>query len=397
MVSTTQVNEILQRPAIAILPTLAIDPNPACAAAAAGITRDLLTLFSRWCWFPVIASGPMSNVVAQTLTTQQVGQVLGARFLVNTALRNRGDVWRLDVQVADASNGHCLCADVYDFPNCDLFDVEDRVIAEVVGQTYPHVIAATAPYSQGAHAELATWQLAHAAFDLQDRRERLANEQARLAFERVLEREPNLVLAHYGLGLIAYDQVLNQWAPQATAIELLRRSAEKCIGLARKMAEGHYLAGRLAMAQYEHGVAADKLAFAVLLNPSFAAAHSLLGQLHLMAGRLDEGLHRMQIAQRLGPKAFTAGLAVAHFARHEWQQALVAAEQAVAMSPDYPFGRALAAAAAHCMSLPERAHEHATALYRLQPTFDPTRFRTTFGTQVDAVARLVDALEQIGR
>jgi adenylate cyclase len=394
---TDRVEEVLRRPAIAVLPLIPLDRDPSALTVAAGLTRDLVGLFSRWCWFPVIAYTSSRDARALGHTSQAIGERLGARFLVDGTLRASPDLWRIEVSVVDAGSGHLVWLDTRDLPRAAFFDAQDAVCQAMVAAAYPRLIATVqaglAPVRLPEDAQ--AWEVAHDALLSYDRREREANARSQAGFAAALEREPGLVLAHFGLGLASYDEVQNQWGATAQASDRLLRCAERCVELAPHQAEGHYLVARHFQTHGEHDRAALALETAVGQNPSFAAAHALLAQTLLLTGRHDEGLARMKQACRLGPNSFVAGMAVAYFVRGDHAEALEAAERAIATHPRYPFLRALAAACAWWLGDVGSAVEHARALYAIQPTFEPTSFRRTFGADVDAVSSMSRALEAI--
>lgn len=392
--SPPRVDEVLARPALAILPIETVDGRGVGEAVA--LQRDLVALCSRWCWFPVIASAATRD--ARTLGgPDAIGRALGARFLLDGALRVGPRRWRLHVELVDAETSRCLIAERYEFAARELFAAQDRVCEAVVAAAYDRLIGCvlTQPAPSEHPDGVATWRLAHWGLGLQARRERAANLDARTRLRAALAREPTLSLAHYGLGLAAYDAVLNQWCPRAEALDELTACAERATALAPDQAEGHYLQARLHQALGRHDRAAAPLRIAIANNPSFAAAHALLGQNLLLTGDRGEGLARLQHACRLGPRAFVAGLAVGHFICAAYQPALDAAERAVAAAPRYPFARAIAAAAAWHLGQVAVARGHVAALRTLHADFAPARFAETFGGDVDAVARIAAALAAV--
>lgn len=393
-----RVAEVLERPAIVVLPVLALDGSERATAIAAGITRDLTTLFSRWCCFPVIAHASARDARALGDTSQEIGRRLGARFLVDGALRSSPSSFRVTVSVIDAESGYAVWTDGHDFSRDGLFEAQDAVCQAIVAAAYPRLVATVhGTLAARRHPrDMDAWAVAHAALTDQEAREREANARAQAGFFVALRREPGLVLAHFGLGLVSYDAILNQWGPTKTACEQLIACAERCVELAPQMAEGHYLAARHCQARGQPGRAEQPLREAIGHNPSFAAAHALLGQVLLLTGRTDEGLTRVQHACRLGPRSYVAGLAVAHFVRSEYAEGLAAARRAIANNPRYPFAHAMAAACAWLGDDAEGSRAHVGTLEALAPGFDPTRFLRTFGAEVDAVSRLVSALEAAG-
>ena len=391
-----EVERILARPAIAVLPLEVLDESAAARLVGAGLSRDLGGLFSRWACFPVIAHTSTVGVRAAGGTAQEIGQRLGARFLVDGALRTDGVGWRLLVRLDDTESGLCIWSEDYDFDRCALFSVQDDVCAKIVAASYQVMMAhALRPSRVQPGSDVAAWESAHQGMALQALRERDANAQAQECFGAAIAREPGLVLAHFGLGLCHYDESLNQWRSRERAWEQLGLSAERCIALAPHAAEGYFLLGRYWQARGEHQRGQAPLEAAIGRNPSFAAGHALLGQVLLLTGQVDEGIARMKHATRLGPGAFVAGLAVAHFLRNENAEALAAAERALVSRPDYTFARVLAAASAYWQGDEIRAAQHAHELQRRHSAFEPERFLESFGTRFDGVNRIAVALRAL--
>ncbi len=392
-----QVETVLERPAIAVLPLVALDDAPRSRTVAGAITRDLSGMFARSCWFPVISQ--VSTVTARSLgsSSQAIGAALGARFLVDGALLMTQTQWRLDVQIDDTLTGHCLWTERFEFPSEGVFEVLGDLCARVVAQAYPVLVRRVqAGLAQAARAhDLSAWEMAHEAMDLCAQRALASNNAAVEGFTRALQRDPSLVLACYGQGLAAYDAVLCQWGDPEAARDRLASAAGRCIALAPHNGEGYFLQARYFQARGEHARVVPALELAIARNPSFAQAHALLGQALHIVGRSDEGMARMRHALRLGPRGFVAGLAMLHFMRDEYPEALTSAEDAISISPNYTFARVIAAVSAHAVGDAARAAEHERRLRRDYPPFKPDGFRNLFGPETEAVGRIATALEAI--
>lgn len=393
--SVAELTPVLARPAIAVLPATS-DGTPGAEPLALALSQELAALFSRWCWFPVIARS--STLDARTLgpNVGDIGRALSARFLIDPALRATRQGWRVIIQVDDVEDGHCLWTERYDFEH-EPFAVLDEICAAVVASVYPVLMArvqvqlrAPAP-----RVDLQAWELAHRAIGLQHQRELTSNRQAVALSCAALEREPTLVLAHFGLGLCAYDAVLNQWDSVDAARDRLAAAGERCIALAPHAAEGYFLLGRYHQTRGDHLASIAVLEAAIARNPSFAAAHALLAQALNLCDRPDEALVRMQHAMRLGPRSFVAGLASLHFALGRYHLALECAERAIAITPRYTFARVLSAAAAFWADELPRGKQHLRELRHLYPAFEPRAFMATFGAHVPAVERLVEGLRRL--
>ena len=390
-----QLDVILERPAIAVLPFQALDEEPMSRQLARGLGSDLLGLFARWCWFPVVQSGYSGRRVVDEAPAH-IGRALGVRFVVCGDVRTRPGALRIHARVEDVQSQCCLWTERYDVAPQELFAVEDLISTHIVGAVYSLLVSrAGLRPSRLPETALQPWMLAHEGMLLRELREATSNDEASARFQAALRREPELVLAHFGLGLVSYDQVLNQFGSSAAALERLAACAERCMTLAPHAAEGYYLRSRYLHARGEHGLSARMLEAAIGHNQSFGAAHALLAQVLVLTGQLDDGLERMRHAVRLGPRSFVSGLAVVHFVRREYEEGLSAAEKALSLNGAYPFARGVASACAFWLGRAEVAQAHFRELQRIAPGFAPSVFRRSFGTDVEPVERLAAALDAL--
>ncbi|MBL9106164.1 MAG: hypothetical protein JNL82_34900 [Myxococcales bacterium] len=387
---------LLRRPALVVLPLVALDADPRSRSLACAIGHDLSNMFARWCWFPVITPVETVRERHADLDPAALGRHLGAAFVVEGNLRRSSPAsWRLSVRIDSAASGHCLWTERYEFPADELFSVQDAVCEAVVATTYPMLVAYTqAGLRRHPHPhELQAWELAHEGMRLCALREAAANHRAQSLFHLAIEREPDLLLAHYGLGVASFDHLLNQWSDASAMRRQLLDSAERCALLAPHGAEGHYLLGRHYQSSGAPELATRSLESAVRHNPSFAPAHALMAQTLYLSGRYDDALARMRHAAQLGPGRYSAVLATVHFSRGDYEEALSAIEEVLVSSPHYSFARAVAAASAFLVGDLARAGEHAARLRDLG--FSTNDFMSMFGARIEPVERIVAVLEQI--
>lgn len=389
---------LIRRPTIAVLPFDPLDDDPRVRALTGALRHELSTLFARWSWFPLIAHSAAIRARSFERAAPELGLQLGASYLVGGALRVSPAAWRLDVHIDSAATGHRLWTERHEFADDRLFADQDAVCEAIVAAAYAVLIAHTRAGLRHVQrpCDLQAWELAHEGMRLHDARAPDTNAAARRCFESAIERDPDLVLAHYGLGLTHFDDVLNQWCDRSVARERLYECAERCLELAPHAAEGHFLFGRHFQALGDHSLAARALESAIRNNPCFAAAHALLAQMLQLTGRSDEALTRMRHAARLGPGSFVAGPATLHFARGEYVDALAEVERALVSNPRDPFARVVAAASAFWIGDSDRASEHARALRSVSPAFATRSFLSTFGALLEPIERIAAALKQLG-
>jgi tetratricopeptide (TPR) repeat protein len=291
-----------------------------------------------------------------------------------------------------------LWTERYEFAHEELFAVQDAVCEAIVAAAYPVLVAHTQTRLQQRPptCDIGSWDLAHEGMRLHAAREAGMNVAAEARFRAALAHDPNLVLAHYGLGLTSYHAVLNQHGSPEEARARLHACGQRCVALAPHAAEGYYLLARLAHSSDDLAAAVPMLESAIARNPSFAAAHAFLAQVLQLAGDADQALTRMQQATRLDPRSFVAGLATLLFCREAYPAALTAAERAVASAPGYPFARVIAAVCAYWAGDGPCASRHFAALCALSPGFTTRRFARSFGAGHEPVQRITAALHALG-
>ncbi|MCC6649330.1 MAG: hypothetical protein IT374_27635 [Polyangiaceae bacterium] len=391
-----QVTAVLSRPAIAVLPLMPLSAGARLARIATALTEELAALFARSCWFPVIATTSSAHGRALGATAGEVGRALGARFLVDGTIQATGDVWRLLLHVDDVERGCRIWSDTHELRPRRLLSDQAALCASVVAAAYPMMVARSRlARVDAAEREPAAWELAHEGLELRAARDRASNALALERLDAALRRDPALALAQFGVGLVCYDAVLNQWGDRQSLLDRLLIAGTRCAELAPDAAEGHALLGRYEQCRGAWDRAIAPLEAAIGRNPSFALAHASLAQSLESVGRGDEAVARMRAAVRLGPRSFVAGLATLHFMRREYAEAVELAERAIVTNPGYPFARALAAASAWWCGDVARAGAHAEELERQHPDFHPDAFAATFGEQTDAVAQLRRGLDEL--
>ena len=108
-----------------------------------------MTGLSRFSYLRVIARSSTMRYANQTADVRAVGKELGARYVMEGALRQAGSVLRLTVQLVDASSGAHLWAETYNRPFRPeaIFELQDDLVPRIVStvaDTYgvlPHSIS----------------------------------------------------------------------------------------------------------------------------------------------------------------------------------------------------------------------------------------------------------------
>ncbi len=130
------------RPVIAVLPFTNMSDDPEQEYFSDGISEDLITALSKLRWFFVIARNSSFIYKGKAVHMKQVGEELGAGYVVEGSVRKNGDRVRITVQLNDVNNGSHVWAERYDRDAADVFAVQDEITEAIVAAIEPQLYAA---------------------------------------------------------------------------------------------------------------------------------------------------------------------------------------------------------------------------------------------------------------
>jgi adenylate cyclase len=337
----------LERPTFAVLPFDNMSGDPEQEYFADGISEDLITAIATWCRFPVIARNSSFVYKGRAIDIKQVGQELGARYVLEGSVRKAGNRVRITAQLIDALTGHHLWAERYDREIGDLFAIQDEITTSIAAAVEPEVMEV--------EERRATTRRSFTAYDLVQRGnwhhykftpEGIA--EAQRLYSAAMEADPDYAPAYAGLAYSKYISAQFGADFEAT-LQSAYGFARKAVALDEKDARAHMLLAQNSLWLRRHDEAIVEARHAIALNPSLAHAYSVLGYALDCVGEFDEALKTVAHAFRLRPHDRTVGrcipaMAVAHYQLGACGAAEECARRAVTLMPTYWLGHQMLAA-----------------------------------------------------
>ncbi|HEX6092277.1 MAG TPA: BTAD domain-containing putative transcriptional regulator, partial [Dongiaceae bacterium] len=125
------------RPSIAVLPFANLSGDLTQEYFSDGITEDIIAGLARLHWLFVIARNSSFTFKGQAVDAKEIGRRLGVRYLLEGSVRKSGERVRIACQLIDAATGLHLWTDRFDGTLSDVFDLQDRITATVIGAIEP--------------------------------------------------------------------------------------------------------------------------------------------------------------------------------------------------------------------------------------------------------------------
>ena len=141
------------KPTIAVLPFTNLSGDADQEYFADGITEDLITALSNVQSFFVIARNSTYVYKGRAVDVKQVSRDLGAHYVMEGSVRKAGNRVRVSAQLLNATEGTHVWGDRYDGALDDIFDLQDKITANVVGAIEPQFLTAEAERIKQKHPE----------------------------------------------------------------------------------------------------------------------------------------------------------------------------------------------------------------------------------------------------
>ena len=339
--TTAAGDELFSRPAVAVLPFANLSGEPEQEYFVDGITQDIVSALSYWRWFPVIARNSTLVYKKQSVDIKEIGQKLGAKYVLEGSVRKAGGRIRITAQLIDASNGHQLWSQRYDRDLTDIFQVQDEITESIVASLEPELQRAEQqralrkpPQNLGAwdccqHALAHQWKFTQEDYV------------AAIGFaRRAIELDATSSYARSMLAVCLYEQTMAGWsANPAQSFREVFEAANQAVALDDGDWLGHFMKGMgYLWTQRAHELGTQENRRAVALNPSAPSAYHGLACLVSFTGTWAEAIPLLHKLLRLDPQYRFAGsaladISLAHLLLREFDKAREYAQQAIQAQP----------------------------------------------------------------
>ena len=266
-----------------------------------GITEDIITELSRFAVLHVVARHSSFAFKGEKLDIKEVGQRLGAQYVVEGSVRRAGNRVRVTAQLIEAESGTHIWAERYDREFEDIFAVQDEVTRSIVGVLPGRVQEAVAdrasrkrPDNMNAYELVLRGKFIRDSFSAED------TARARPLFEKAIELDPGYAKAHAYLADTYFTDIFMGVAT-ADAPQLSLHHARKAMDLDSNDVANHDQLGfaYIGAGMWEDAEAQFDEAVSKVSNE--AEPMTWIGYGLLMLGRPKEARDMVLEAKRLDP------------------------------------------------------------------------------------------------
>ncbi len=286
---------------IAILPFNVIGNNEDNLAS--GLVEDILVHLSKIKEFDKVISNISSSQYRNTKKDpKEIGEELGAVFLVTGSIQQSGNKIRISVQMVDSRNGKTIWADDYTKENIEIFDLQTELATQIVSAlktkiTPEEKLGLSKRYTDNVEA----YKFYRKGRAFWDARTIASFDSAQTNYKRALELDPDYALAYAGLAdCYTYNQ---KGLSQLQAVPIGRDYALKALSIDSNLCEALTTLGWIQGAfDYDWIKSKKTLEKAIQLNPNYPLAHMYYGNVLQFTGEnIEEGIKEVKKALELDP------------------------------------------------------------------------------------------------
>ena len=250
-----------------------------------GITEDIVTELSKIAQLEIFPRSEMLAFRDKPVTAQQVGQQLGAAYVLEGSIRRAGNRVRITAQLVEASTRHSIWAERYDRQLEDVFAIQEE-IARSIAQALRITLT---PQEEKTIARRPTENPQAYDFYLRGRsytrRENM--DYGLQMFEQAIQLDPDFALAHAGIAhLCGLIYEIREQAPKW--IERGLAACDRATALAPDLPEVLVAHARLFYAQKKYEEAALLARRAIERKPDCEGSWNILGRAYFASGRFAD-------------------------------------------------------------------------------------------------------------
>ena len=334
------------RRAIAVLPFANFSGDPEQEFFADGITEDIITMLAGWRAFPVIARNSTFTYKGKTVDIKKVGEELGVRYVLEGSVRKSGRRVRVTAQLIRADTNHHIMAERYDRDLTDLFELQDEIVRTIAGAIEPELlkfererIAERPQHNEDAYEFYQRGMWHHY------RHSKADNVEAQDLFPACSGDRSALSAGDSGVGdcrLQCGLSRLGRESPSGITRKLgAWRSARSLSTPAIRTPISRSVSSACGRSRSDQAMAS--IQEAIKLNPSFAAAHVLLGHMLPLCRAPGGGDRLAEKCIRLSPNdprlfIWLPALAGAHYQLRNYEKAIEIGRRAWSLNRNWPAG-----------------------------------------------------------
>ena len=331
----------IEKPSIAVLPFDNLSDDPKQEYFVDGMVDAIITKLSMNSMLTVIARNSTFYYKDKQVRIRQIGDELGARYVVEGSAWKANGKIRITAQLINAATEGHIWAETYDRELREVFTIQDEVAQRITAALAIASHSAEIERAKSVPTEsLTAYDLflrgcEHAAFHVKDR-----VEQAKALYEKAIGVDAAFALAHVGLADVYQKSAVHRWNFDAQPLVQSRKHIERALSIDDTVPGGYGALSTQYWYEGQHDLAISTMDRALTLNRNSAVGYGAMAWLLRAAGRYEESISAADKSIRLDPHQdddYSAYYQIAsdYYALGRYEEALPLYRDVLARNPNH--------------------------------------------------------------
>jgi TolB-like protein/Tfp pilus assembly protein PilF len=379
---------------IAVLPFVNMSSDPEQEYFSDGLSEELLNLLAKIPELRVSARTSSFSFKGQNLEIAEIAARLNVTHVLEGSVRKSGNQVRITAQLIKADNGFHLWSESYNRTLDDVFAIQDEIGAAVVEQLKVTLLGAT-PSAQETDPEAYALFLQARHLSRQETEESLARSND--LYQQVLKLDSDYAAAWSGLATNYQRQASLGLIPREEGFDLAREAANRALVINPDYAPALGILGQIhTLSDRDLAAAARYLERALTLESSNIEILRFAATLYRALGRLERAIAVCEYMVTLDPVNnlgyFNLGM-MSHYSGKP-DTAIIALETALSLSPGRIAAQIFIGEALLLKGEPEAALEAVLLEDSIWRLIDLPMIYHALGRAVDSDAALAELIEE---
>lgn len=281
---------------VAVLPFQNLSANHSAGYFCDGLSEELIDLLARTPGLRVIGRTSSFQFKGRQIDIREIARQLGADLIIEGAVRNEGEAYRITVRLLSCSNGCEIWAGRYDRTLHDVLQLETEIAAAISSS-----LKLSAPPGLEGDSETITLYLK--ARHAWNRRTDTGFHEAIQLYTAATRHNPGFAKAWAGLAECYVLTMMHGLGSPAECMAKAREATSNALALDGRLAPARSaLAAVLASYNRDFHAAQQQWQIALQEDPDYATAHHWYAMFGLVpTGKLNEAIDKIRKAEQLDP------------------------------------------------------------------------------------------------
>ena len=394
--------ELPDKPSIAVLPFDNMNKDPDQEYFSDGLTEQIINGLCKVSNLFVIGRNSSFAYKGKSVSTKQIAQELGVRFILEGSVQKAGGRVRITAQLIDATTDYHMWSERYDRELSDIFALQDEITMKLINAMQIKLTSGEqARLWEGATTNIQAYDRCMRGNDCFFRNNEKDLKQAQQFYKEAIKIDKAYAFAYVMLGFTHIIDILHGWSKAPLqSFEEAEKNVEKALALNDSLDLAHSLLGLIYLFKRQHDEAIKEGERAIELNPNGAEAHVQFGFILCLSDKTDFAIKLFKRAIRLNPippPHFYMFLGIAYRNNGQYEKAIEQSKKGLSGNPDQLTPFLTLAVSYSLLNRTEEAHKAVKEVLRIDPDFSLEHYAKTMPYKRQETAdKIIEALRKAG-